>query len=390
MEKRLFLAIAISLLILVGWTKIARMLWPQQFPEQPDKPAVTSTVAPNPSTVTTTTTTTTAAPKAATTTAAPVPAPVATNVIRPAAAATPKSADRVIVSTIDAPEFVAKFSNRGAELISFRLKKFLDKKGQMVELVKARSANQTDFPFEIRTQPQHLALMNLANSALYDVSDRNDRGVRVLEYRFVSRDGFSVTKIFRLNDEFLFKFAIAVSPAIPYRVDIGPGIRTLAPDEIDDRIVITGNALVERDGKLKVFPREKGANVQIFDSFKYVGIEDNYFLALLRPEQGGAAILQRAEFPTAKAGEKRKDFFAAVNATPDGKVSGDSFFGPKDAKVLDKYELEETLQFGWLGIIARFFLDALLWINKYTRNYGFAIIVLTFIIKVFLYPLTHK
>ena len=33
---------------------------------------------------------------------------------------------------------------------------------------------------------------------------------------------------------------------------------------------------------------------------------------------------------------------------------------------------------------------ALTWINKFSKNYGFAIIVLTFLIKVVLYPLQHK
>jgi len=41
-------------------------------------------------------------------------------------------------------------------------------------------------------------------------------------------------------------------------------------------------------------------------------------------------------------------------------------------------------------MIARFFLRALVWLNKYTRNYGYAIIVLTILIKVVLYPLQHK
>ena len=48
------------------------------------------------------------------------------------------------------------------------------------------------------------------------------------------------------------------------------------------------------------------------------------------------------------------------------------------------------LQYGTFGIIARFFLICLLWLNKYTHNYGWAIIVLTFLIKVVLYPLQHK
>ncbi|HWW62092.1 MAG TPA: YidC/Oxa1 family insertase periplasmic-domain containing protein, partial [Thermoanaerobaculia bacterium] len=150
------------------------------------------------------------------------------------------------------------------------------------------------------------------------------------------------------------------------------------------------NALIEREDKLKVYPREKGDNLFVFNSFAYVGIEDNYFLAVLRPEQSGPAVLSRVEVPAIAKGEKRKEFYAAVNATPDGRVIGEAFLGPKEATVLDRYGLEATMQFGWLGVIARFFLSALVWINTFTHNYGFAIIVLTFLIKVVLYPLQHK
>ena len=48
------------------------------------------------------------------------------------------------------------------------------------------------------------------------------------------------------------------------------------------------------------------------------------------------------------------------------------------------------MQFGYFGFIAKILLDVLIWINKSTHNYGFAIIVLTILIKVVLYPLQHK
>ncbi|HYC89305.1 MAG TPA: membrane protein insertase YidC, partial [Thermoanaerobaculia bacterium] len=88
--------------------------------------------------------------------------------------------------------------------------------------------------------------------------------------------------------------------------------------------------------------------------------------------------------------QKRPDFFAAVNASGDGSVAGNAFFGPKEAKVLDAYGFDAALQLGWFGMIARFFLVALTWINQYTTNFGWAIVVLTFIIKLVLYPLQHK
>jgi YidC/Oxa1 family membrane protein insertase len=82
--------------------------------------------------------------------------------------------------------------------------------------------------------------------------------------------------------------------------------------------------------------------------------------------------------------------YAELNAAGDGTVAGEAFFGPKETRLLDQYGMGEALQFGGFSLIARFFLTALIWLNKFTHNYGFAIIVLTILIKIVLYPLQHK
>jgi YidC/Oxa1 family membrane protein insertase len=66
------------------------------------------------------------------------------------------------------------------------------------------------------------------------------------------------------------------------------------------------------------------------------------------------------------------------------------FLGPKETKILDQYGMSAALQFGWFSLIGRFFLGALIWLNRFTHNYGFGIIVLTILIKIVLYPLQHK
>jgi len=109
---------------------------------------------------------------------------------------------------------------------------------------------------------------------------------------------------------------------------------------------------------------------------------------VLRPEKSGGALLRAADFGAGK--EKRREIYAGLNAAPDGVVAGQAFFGPKEVSLLDRYGFEKTLQYGMFGIIARFFLIALVWINSFTHNYGWAIIVLTILIKVALYPLQHK
>jgi len=360
MEKRIFIAVVISIAFLGLWSVVI----PKLFPELVKKPAP---VAAKPAV------------------AKPTPAPKnATPAVAPAAmqAVAPVSGTTLQQSVVDMPEFTAVFSNRGAELVSFKLKHYTTSDKQPVELVKGREANRTDFPFSIEAKGQ-----TPFNSALYAVNEHDDRGVRVIDYRY--SDGHTtVTKTFRVGPEYQFDFAVNVTPPMPYRVEIGPGIRTLAPDEIDSRFVVTGNGVAQSEGKLKVLAREKGDRVNVYDDIQFVGIEDNYFLSVLKPAKGGQAVIHRADFKDGK--EIRKELYAGLNAGADGTVAGQAFFGPKQTKILEGYGLDSTLQFGFFGFIARILLDVLIWINKTTRNYGLAIIALTVLIKLVLYPLQHK
>jgi YidC/Oxa1 family membrane protein insertase len=381
MEKRIFIAVLISLAFLWLWAAVAPKLFPELV-KQPPKPAPVTQTAPP-------TSTSTAPPSATSSTAAPAPAQPAPATPAPAPqmqAVAPVAAAQAIFTTVETPEFVARFTNRGAQLTSFQLKAYREKDGAPVELVKAREAGRDDFPFALETRDG--ALNRKLDASLYSLSDRTEGGHRVLEYRW-SDGRVSATKTFRLGSEYLFDFSTNVSPAVPYRVIVGPGIRTLAGDEKDSQFIVTGNGVLQRDGKLVVVNREKTDRISFLGPVEYVGIEDNYFLAALKPSKAGDALLIRTDVPTGPK-TTRRDLYAGLNAAPDGTVAGSAFFGPKQTQILDQYGLEKTLQFGMFGVIARVLLTALMWINGYTHNYGWAIVILTIIIKLLLYPLQHK
>ncbi len=392
MEKRIFVAIVISVAFLWIWAALA----PRLFPElAKPKPTATTTATAATTTATATSGTPGRSPDVRSAqgsrVAASKPAAVRDQP-RPAAAATPVtpvSAESVETTTVETPDLIAVFSNRGAQLISYQLKRYKQQdlgSLDLVELVKERPAASTNFPFAVEAQNGEIA--DRLNNSLYAVKVvRDGSAIRSIEYRFAG-DGVTATKTFRFDSPYLFDFNIAVTPAIPYRTVFGPGLRVLAPDERDSRIVITGNGVVQRDGKLDVLPREKGDRLRIYNAVDFVGIEDNYFLSVVKPKHADGSVIRRVDVQSGK--EVRKELFAGVNAAADGVVSGSAFFGPKETKLLDRYGLASTLQFGTFGIIARFLLDVLVWINQATKNYGWAIIVLTILIKVVLYPLQHK
>jgi YidC/Oxa1 family membrane protein insertase len=376
MEKRIFIAVLLSFAILYLYGTLAPKLFPQFAPKKPPVTATstTGTTASTSSTSTTTTTTSAAAPVAA------APA-IAAPVIGDVSAATQQ------FTRVDTPDFIATFSNRGAELISFQLKHYRAKSGGNVELVKARPADRTDFPFTVVAQNRQVA--DRLNTALWNVDESHEGQTTIIDYRYAG-NGVAASKTFRVGPEYQFHFAMAVNPATPYRIAIGPGIRTLDTEEGQSQLTITGDAVVQRDDSLKVVKREKADAVTAYGpDTQFIGIEDNYFLAVLKPEKSSGAVLTRIDIVGAK-NEKRRELYAAVNSAPDGMVSGSAFFGPKETGVVDRYGLEKTLQFGTFGVIARFFLIVLKWLNSFTKNWGFAIIVLTILIKIVLYPLQHK
>jgi len=380
MEKRIFLAVALSIAILYLYGAIAPKIFPELAPKKPPVTTTTSTTGTTPKTTTGTTTsatTTAVAPAAAPQSPATI-APVATNVVA-----------SVLQNTrVETTDFIATFSNRGAQLISFQLKRYEAKGGGHVELVKRRGPGRSDYPFAIVTTTKPPA--DELNNGLWSVSESHDGPLTVIDYRY-AHNGLAASKTFRLGPEYMFHFAVSTNLPTPYRIEVGPGIRELSPEEGESQLTVTGDGLVQRDDSLKVIKKEKAPRIEVYPAdTQFVGLEDNYFMTVLKPEKAGNAILSRVDFIGAKKGDTRYEMYSALNAASDGVVSGNAFFGPKETGVVDRYGLERTLQFGMFGMIARFFLITLKWINTYTHNWGFAIIVLTFLIKIVLYPLQHK
>ena len=375
MEKRIFTAVLVSIGLLWLWAVLAPKLFPDLV-KQPQTPASVTKTA---------TATSTSRPAPSSTTSSP---PKNAAVVHPATTQAPVSATAVQLTRVETADYVATFSNRGAELVSFKLLHYATKPkgGEPVELVKTRDASRADFPFAIESRDANVSTR--LNTALYQVTNNVVNGAGSLTFRYAGPDGLSATKTFAFSREYLFRVNVAVEPAQPYRVMVGPGLRNLDPDEQDNRFTMTGNGVVQRDDSLKMINREKSDRVNIFEDVQYVGLEDNYFMAVLRPEKPSIAVVRAAEFGSGK--DKRREFYAGFNASGDGTLTGAAFFGPKETALLDRYGFEKALQFGTFGIIARFFLGVLQWINRWTHNWGWAIIILTILIKIVLYPLQHK
>jgi YidC/Oxa1 family membrane protein insertase len=291
--------------------------------------------------------------------------------------------ERVVV---ERPRYRATFSNRGGQLVSFQLKEYLEIGGdRLVELVRERPESEV-YPFAI--QSGNAALNSFANDSLYAVERSTRDESDTVRFQVRDQRGRTITKTFVFGEEHAFSYTVEVERwDEPYRVVIGPGIGRQGGEA--DRFDMSGNLVVKSAGDYKMIKRGKVQGFQTWDSPTFIGVMDHYFLTAFLPERSGSGTVRPVELPAREGEEPLRELWVGVNSEG-GSVRGLAYFGPKKADVLERYDLSETLQLGIFGFIAFFLLKALVWVNSFTNNFGWAIVFLTVMIKLVLYPLQHK
>ncbi len=355
MEKKLLLAAALSLAVLLLWEKLV-----PKPAAPPVNPVQTAAAAP------------TKAPEAA-----PSPEP-------PRALPAPVAASAESLTILDDGLVRATFSNRGAAMTSLLLLRHTDEKKRPLELIRALPPPAPKpFSLEFDTDAD---LTRKAAEALFAVERVSDR-----EARFTYADEkAAITKQIRLAGGYLFDVKVSVTgPA--FTLFAGSGLLNPTGEEQASRYVMPATAVAATGGGVThVHPEkiERPAGWPL-DEKGFAGLEDNYFLAVLLPRQ--AATARVAAVPLKDVAGKPASTIAA-GVTGKGVLEARAYYGPKDVEILEglKLGLEKTVDFGWYGILAR----PLLWLLKRTygwfNNYGVAILVVTLLIRILLFPLMHK
>lgn len=129
-------------------------------------------------------------------------------------------------------------------------------------------------------------------------------------------------------------------------------------------------------------------------SLKWVALQDKYFIAALIPKISASALPR-------KQGDKLVSTAVRLPSDSSGTSLGLQLFaGPKEYDTLQSLQigLEDTIDFGWflfgswdtVRAVAKPIFYVLRYINDYTHNYGLTIILLTVIIKLLFVPLQYK
>lgn len=132
----------------------------------------------------------------------------------------------------------------------------------------------------------------------------------------------------------------------------------------------------------------------------WIGITDKYWLVSLIPNQTEEV---KTWFRADTSGVKKiyttgyKHIKKTLSPGESAKTVYHSYAGAKELKLLDEYEsilgfehFDLAIDFGWFYFITKPFFFVLTWINSLLGNFGLAIIGLTLLTKLLLFPLANK
>jgi len=157
-----------------------------------------------------------------------------------------------------------------------------------------------------------------------------------------------------------------------------------------DKVHITYRDLNGRHSEMGASLTE---NIESMSNVKWVGLDTRYFVMALVPtveagNETGVQVVKELEGTPSVRGS----LVYPTQGKRDFSISTKVYFGPKHMESLTKVDplLTDAIDFGWTSAIAIPLLQALKWLFSYLNNYGLAIIALTFLIKMALFPLMYK
>ncbi|MGB8990050.1 MAG: membrane protein insertase YidC [Candidatus Sulfotelmatobacter sp.] len=394
-EKRLLLVFLLTFVVLIVFQPLLKKYLPQApaTPQKQSAPQPVPAVAP---------------PSAAIAAVTPANLPRST---------ASKQASSETETVIENDLYKITFTNRGAQVKSWILKKFdNDAQNGPLELVNNAAAQKYGYPLSLWTYDE--TLRNKLSSALYVASKEGsltapaDISFEYADQDLVVRKTFHFDHTYVLNVEtsVVYKGAdIFAPPAWPS----GFGDQSTAASYAAARIDYHNDASTERTAL--VFPSFisrlamksiSGGNT-IKGPFEWAGPGDQYFTALFIPDNPDTAamVTLRGSLQVPRDPQK-PDSKETVNVDAIGSAVGDLrgptaeriYVGPKELSSLEAVhvptikngdpDLRGTVDFGWWGLIARPLFLWLKWTYKHiVPNWGWAIVIQTLIITVALLPL---
>jgi YidC/Oxa1 family membrane protein insertase len=404
MERRVLLAITLSFLVLFLFQRFV-MPPPAPLPGNASAPAPDQAAVDRPAGAATSQNTSAPSPAPA---AAPAPvAQIATTLGE-------SSAREIVVET---SKVKATFSNRGGVITHWILKEFRNDSGQPLDLVPAGAGADATKPFALSLDDK--AQTTRLNDAIYRVTVDGAAVGEIVDataqpktivFEAAAADGLSVKKTFHVEPtSYVVTFGANVqangqrqNPSILWGPGLGDEIARAKPASFFSPSYNTpAQAIIHKvtPGTLwtsRGFERVPATAAAYQEGgYLFAGVDDHYFASLLLNEKNTQAF--RIDYapvyvPQADDPAVTGRYVAYSIRFQHPQDASRFFFGPKTFDDLRSVDPEATraINFGIFSWLAVPLLGALKWVHGYIGNWGWAIIVLTILINIALFPLRHK
>jgi len=290
------------------------------------------------------------------------------------------------------------WTNEGAALKDGELKKFKDYKGH----------DELCFISPMETSPSPLTIEEVMEK--YDLSRHRYRVVEVTSNRVV----FQAT----LGNELRLTKIVSLQEG-KYHVDLEVVLENLTQAELPVRYSIASSTQICPEGtpeldmasvvgvemggqKVKLIQKSLGELLKSPErneshGIAWVGGMNKYFATILRPLSSNLVSAVDSKAVQESNDKKKANLWVSLHTNTftlpaQGAERHDYtfFIGPKREDILKEYNLEKLLGFGAFTPLSKALLKVLKAFYGVIPNYGMAIIILTFSVKVILFPLTRK
>jgi YidC/Oxa1 family membrane protein insertase len=395
MERRLLLVFALTFVVIVLFQPILKKYLPQsQAPATTQQPQSKAQAAPQP-------------PSSNQVQVAPA-------TVSTLNAGATKQATSESETVVENDLYRITFTNHGAQVKSWILKKYDDDKRQPLDLVNHLAAEKYGYPLSLWTYDE--GQRNKLNSALYVLSsdsgmDRVHLGLVQVnapaKITFEYADGdVAVRKSFSFDHTYAVHVEtsvmskgsqVAAYPAWPAGFGDQSSLASYAASQINYQY----NGNIERLAIKKV-----SGGSTLHQPFNWAGVTDQYFAAVFIPDdsQNSALVTLRNPLNVPKNPKNPNsqdtapvEMLGAAVGNPSGPTVARLYVGPKALTTLEsvpvptivgaEQDLRGLINFGFWGVIARPLFLWLRWTYDFIHNWGWAICIQTLIINLALMPL---
>ena len=425
-QKNLLLAMALSLIVIVGWQYFYGPKPPAPRPPQTQtQPAAPGQTAPAGQAAQSTAQPATAQPagQPATPGAAPaIPgatAPGAPAVTAPTVAAPRDRAAAIAQSprvAINTPSLTGSIALRGGRIDDLRLKNYKETIKADSAIVTLLSPPGSPEPYYTETGfvSPDTALALPRPDTVWSSNDRELAPGKPVTLTWDNGKGLVFKRIISVDDKFMFAVADSVENKSGNAVTLHPYAlvhRVGKPKTEGFYVLHEGLLGIVGDSKIQEITydsifKEKDNRRQLKGTGGWLGITDKYWATAIIPSQNVAfdgrfwATQGSGTGATAVPPSYQTDVLEPAVTVADGasaQAEHRIFAGAKESKQIDAYQAQHTIKnfdlmidWGWFYFITKPLFYAIDFLYKHLGNFGFAILAITVLIKLFFFPLANK